>query len=519
MSETTTVRKRLPVEPKRIIWNPSREALRAMAAEMPNARETACGNLNVATRVVSRSKLSTFIATDDPSSVSDQTITRGEYDRVTKLQNEYIRNQEMIVVDGFIGNDPEFRVAGRLIIERRNANIAAMQQILYYPATDEDLEAFEPAVTVIYTPNLEMPGYPDDRLIAVDLEKNVTRVFNSDYFGESKKGGLRMWNRIVYQRGGLALHAGCKVIPVNGERRVGLMVGLSGTGKTTTTFTKQNDSSPVQDDFLALLPGGKVYATENGCFAKTFGLNPKDEPTIYYATIAPHAYLENVSQDQPGNLDFFDTSYTQNGRAVIRMEDIQGSADARDLGKADFLLILNKNENIIPAVAKLEGAQAAAYFMLGETKGTSAGGAAEAGKSLRVPGTNPFFPMLHAFQGNRFLELLKGSPMEVYLLNTGRIGGGDGDERSKKVKIHHSSAVVKAIAEGTIEWERDPDFGYLVATAVPGIDDADYLRPAAMYERQGRGEEYRKLVEKYNSDRREYLRKWPGLAEEIIEAI
>ena len=45
--------------------------------------------------------------------------------------------------------------------------------------------------------------------------------------------------------------------------------------------------------------------------------------------------------------------------------------------------------------------------MLGETKGTAAGGAAEAGKSLRVPGTNPFFPMLHAFQGNRMHELMK----------------------------------------------------------------------------------------------------------------
>ena len=31
--------------------------------------------------------------------------------------------------------------------------------------------------------------------------------------------------------------------------------------------------------------------------------------------------------------------------------------------------------------------------MLGETQGTSAGGAEEAGKFLRVPGTNPFFPM------------------------------------------------------------------------------------------------------------------------------
>ena len=52
---------------------------------------------------------------------------------------------------------------------------------------------------MIYTPNLPMPGYPDDRLIAVDLEAGVTRVMNSDYFGESKKGGLRMWNAKVFR--------------------------------------------------------------------------------------------------------------------------------------------------------------------------------------------------------------------------------------------------------------------------------------------------------------------------------
>src|SRR5438128_6172598 len=114
------------------------------------------------------------------------------------------------------------------------------------------------------------------------------------------------------------------------------------------------------------------------------------------------------------------------------MSDIQGAYDARDITNVDFLLILNRNENIIPAVAKLEGPLAAAYFMLGETKGTSAGGAAEAGESLRVPGTNPFFPLLHAQQGNRMLELMKNSPMDVYLMNTGRIGGTEKDERSKK---------------------------------------------------------------------------------------
>lgn len=521
MPNYATETRALPVQPKSVIWNPSPEELRKLTGEMRNARETEFGNLNVETRVVSRSKLSTFIATDSSKDHSDQTISRNEYERVSKVQDEYIRGQVMIVIEGFIGNDPAHRTAARLIIEKANANIARMQQILYYPATSAELETFEPVVQVIYTPNLEMPGYPENRLIAVDLETNITRVMNSDYFGESKKGGLRMWNKLVYEKGGLALHAGCKVIPTSGRMRAGLIVGLSGTGKTTTTFTKQNDSSPVQDDFVGLMPGGKVLATENGCFAKTFGLNPKDEPTIFHAVTTPHAYLENVSQDDKGTVDFFDTSYTQNGRAVIRMEDVAGSYDARQIDKADFLLILNRNENIIPAVARLHGAQAASFFMLGETKGTSAGGAAEAGKSLRVPGTNPFFPLLHARQGNRFLELYEGSPMEVYLLNTGRIGGGDDDERSKKVKIQHSSAIVKAIAEGTIEWDMDPDFGYEIAKSVPGLegDDLDYLQPRRMYDRQGRVDEYRALVDKYKAERKQYLEKWEGLDPRIVESI
>src|SRR5207248_3583794 len=159
---------------------------------------------------------------------------------------------------------------------------------------------------------------------------------------------------------------------------------------------------------------------------------------------------------------FFDAGYTHNGRATFELSAIESAVDRFDL-RPDFILILNRNENVIPAVAKLRGAQAAAYFMLGETQGTSAGGADEAGKFLRVPGTNPFFPMPHDMQGNRFLELLEEHPLEIYLMNTGRVGGPESDERSRKVRIKHSSAVVKGIAEDTIEWRRDPDFGYLLA--------------------------------------------------------
>ena len=183
------------------------------------------------------------------------------------------------------------------------------------------------------------------------------------------------------------------------------------------------------------------------------------------------------------------------------------AAAEHEIERADFLLVLNKNENIIPAVAKLEGPQAAAFFMLGETQGTSAGGADEAGKFLRVPGTNPFFPALHDLQGNRFLELLEEHPLEVFLMNTGRVGGAESVDGSKKVKIRHSSAIVKGIAEGTIEWERDPDFGYLVAAHVPGIDDddLDVLQPRRLYEAAGRMDEYERHVAQFKRERAEYL--------------
>jgi phosphoenolpyruvate carboxykinase (ATP) len=503
---------------KSIRWNPSPEELRELTAAMPNSRRTVFGNYNVETRVVARSKASTYVVTDHPERHSDQTISRADGERIAAVQDAYIAGRDMLVIDGYIGNDPEYRVAARLYIEASNANIAGMQQSLYFPAEDAG-PTFQPRLTVIYTPSLKAPGYPDDRVIAVDLEAGVTRVLNSDYFGESKKGGLRMWNALTYERGGLALHAGCKVVPTPRGEQSMLIVGLSGTGKTTTTFTRQNGSQPVQDDFVALYPGGRIVATENGCFAKTFALDPRDEPAIHGAVCKPEAYLENVSQNGGGEVDFFDTSYTQNGRAVFRMEALGIARDAREITRVNQLLILNRNDNLIPAVARLNREQAAAYFMLGETRGTSAGGKEEAGKALRVPGTNPFFPLLHAYQGNRFLELLDDCGFEVYLLNTGRIGGEDGDERSKKVTIPYSSAVVKAIAEGTITWERDADFGYEVATALPGIDDIEILQPRRLYERQERMDEYRAVVEKLRRERREYLATFAGLRQEILDAV
>src|SRR5215216_6428190 len=485
-----------------IAFHPTEAELREYTDAMPQARQTEYGNVNVQTKVVSRSKGSTYVVTDRPSEHSDQTIDRQEGARLAALQDEYIRGQDMVVVDGFVGHAGPYRTPARLVIEKANANIAGMQRFLFYDPVEGDT-GHEPEITIVYTPNLAAPGYPDDRVIAVDLDAGVTRVLNSDYFGESKKGGLRMW--------------GCKVIPTSDGSKTMLIVGLSGTGKTTTTFTKQNGSQAVQDDFIGLFAGGRIVSTEDGCFAKTFALSAEDEPAIHGAVTRPDAYLENVSQ-HGDQIDFFDTSYTQNGRAVFNMRSIDNYPAGR-VPPASFLLVLNRNENIIPGVARLNVEQAAGYFMLGETQGTSAGGKDEEGRSLRVPGTNPFFPLRHEQQGNRLAELLETHPLEVFLLNTGRVGGPDGDDRSKKLRIPHSSAIVRAIAEGSITWDEDADFGYQVASEVPGIDDLELLQPRRLYERQGRSDEYRRQVERLKAERAEYLAEFPGLDEAIVKAV
>ena len=78
----------LPVKPRAVMRNPSDEELRKMISAMPNARLTEFDNYNVATRVVARSKGSTYLITDDPAAHSDQTITREEGERMRRLQDK-----------------------------------------------------------------------------------------------------------------------------------------------------------------------------------------------------------------------------------------------------------------------------------------------------------------------------------------------------------------------------------------------------------------------------------------------
>jgi hypothetical protein len=54
---------------------------------------------------------------------------------------------------------------------------------------------------------------------------------------------------------------------------------------------------------------------------------------------------------------------------------------------------------------------------------------------------------------------------------------------------------------------------------VPGIDDVEVLQPRRLYERTGRGADYRDLVDRFKRERGEFLAKFPSLSDEIVAAV
>jgi phosphoenolpyruvate carboxykinase (ATP) len=497
-----------------IFNNPSYDSLRQFTREMPNAVLTEWENYNIVTHTKARSPQSTFIVGDSNSSLT--TIERNKYERFAQLQDSYLYRNGVIRIDGSIGISPQIQANASLFIEKSYPNIAAMQKLLFFSFAGE----FKPDFKIIFTPNMPADNWPDNRCILVDLQNYTTRIAGTDYFGESKKAGLRMWNKWVFNKGGLALHAGCKsYIDDQKKRNSIIIIGLSGTGKTTTTFTPHSNSQPVQDDFCAFFPGGKIYASENGCFAKTFGLNPEGEPFIYAGLTKRNAWLENTFVDKKGHVDFNNDTHTTNGRGTFELDTIP-HGNISDIPPLRMIFILNRNFDVLPAIVKLNREQAAAYFMLGETTGTSAGGTSEAGKALRIPGTNPFFPMDHASQGNRFLDLLDESPnVDIYLLNTGYIGGKENPDSSEKITIDHSKKLIESLLNNDLEWENDDDFIYQVVTEETSPIDSIFTNPKKLYQRTGRIEEYEEIISKLILERKEFLLSFEKLNERIIQAI
>jgi phosphoenolpyruvate carboxykinase (ATP) len=297
-----------------------------------------------------------------------------------------------------------------------------------------------------------------------------------------------------------------------------LLFGLSGTGKTTLSCHSHWLHYPErvvirQDDVVILKPDGGAVGTEESFYMKTEGLDPSLQPLLYAAAISPRAILENVHVDpKTSKVDFFDDTLTSNGRAMVKRRDIAFTDSEIDLEKVDFMIFINRRYDILPPVVRLTLEWAAAAFMLGESIETSAGDPTQAGKQLRVVGTNPFIVGSKDEEGNIFLDILRNNPnIQCFILNTGKVGGMD---RGRKITVRDSVKIMEMIARDKIVWKKDEFWGYEVPVQIPGLEQ-DQFDLSNYYSE----ERIQELSEDLKQERLRWLSQFHSLNQDIINAI
>ena len=488
-------------QPRRIIDNPSDEQLRDWALEQ-GGMVTEFGNLSVVTEVRNRIAKFTEVVMGEPEPDDVQLV---------RQVLEYLRGREMIQLDRVMCQTPGFKRNCRVYVTADYPRIPLMWGNTLFPPEGGDPDFV--TITVAEWPEKKVLVFP---------EKGLTIILGSDYKGENKKAMLRQVMYWAKKEGSLGLHAASKIIRVFREGQLNdfgfLLFGLSGTGKTSLSCHSHWLPSPErvvirQDDVVILRPDGSAIGTEESFYLKTEGLEVGAQPLLYAAAISPRAILENVwVEPQTGKVDFFNSTLTSNGRAMVKRRDIAFTDNNIDLEKVSFIVFITRRQDIVPPVVRLSPEWAAAAFMLGESIETSAGDPTRAGKSLRVVGTNPFIVGSEEEEGEIFLNILRNNPhIQCFMLNTGKVGGED---RGQKITVFDSVKILEMIARDEIVWQKDKFWGYEVPVNIPGVD-LNRFDPGNYYT----DEQVEELSQELKQERLEWLSEFQHLNRDVINAL
>jgi phosphoenolpyruvate carboxykinase (ATP) len=383
----------------------------------------------------------------------------------------------LFVVDAFAGWDPKYQIKVRIICTRAY-HALFMQNMLIMP-TKEELASFGEPDYVVFNGG----GFPANRhtskmtsKTSVDLylEKKEIVILGTQYAGEMKKGIFTVMNYLMPLQDVLPMHCSANV---GQEGDVSLLFGLSGTGKTTLSADPKRKL--IGDDEHCWTQDG-VFNIEGGCYAKAINLSAENEPDIYNA-IRFGTVLENVVYDQKTReVDYTDTSITQNTRASYPIQYIDNIQMPCMAGHAKNIIFLTCDAfGVLPPVSKLTPEQASYHFIAGYT-------AKVAGTEMGV--TEPeatfsanFGAAFMMWHPNKYAELLSAKMKEhnasAWLVNTGWTGGGYGV--GSRIKLRYTRAMIDAIHSGdfdNVETVTDAEFGFEIPTSCPNVP-AEVLIP------------------------------------------
>ena len=421
--------------------------------------------------------------------------------------------ERLYVIDGFAGWDPKYRLKVRIIAERPYHGLF-MHNMLIRP-TQKELENFGEPDFVVYNAgkfpaNTFTEGMTSDASVDVHFENNTMVILGTEYAGEMKKGIFTVMNYLMPKKDVLSMHCSANE---GDDEDVALFFGLSGTGKTT--LSADTNRKLIGDDEHCWSDDG-IFNIEGGCYAKAIGLTEEQEPEIFNA-IKFGTVLENLIYDPvTREIDFDDTTITQNTRASYPIEYIPNAKIPCEGGHPDNIIFLTYDAfGVLPPVSKLTPEQAMYHFISGYTAkvaGTEVG-VTEPEATFSACFGAAFLVWPPARYAEMLAEKMRKHGSKAWLINTGLTGGPYGT--GSRIDLKSTRAIVNAVLDGQldeVDTQSDQVFGFEIPTSCPNVS-SEILLPRkswgdpAAYDEQAKklGGLFSKNFEKYKKESSEEI--------------
>ena len=433
----------------------SSDELHEETLQKNQGRETSLGVIAVETgEFTGRSPKDRFIVKDDITkdkvwwSDINVAFDSDKFDVLYDKVVDYLSEKEVYVRDSFICSDENYKMSVRAVNEYPWSNMFVHNMFLR-PKEDE-LDRFDPEWVVINAPgfmaNPDVDGTRQHNFAILNFTRKVALIGGTGYTGEIKKGIFSALNFILpVYKNTLPMHCSANV---GKDGDTAIFFGLSGTGKTT--LSTDPNRQLIGDDEHGWTAENTIFNFEGGCYAKVIDLSKEKEPEIYGA-IKKGAILENVILDDQGNVDFADTTITQNTRVsypIYHIENIKQPSIGEN-PKHIFFLTADAF-GVLPPISKLTPAQAAYHFISGYTAKVAG---TEAGIDEPLPSFSacfgaPFMPLHPTKYAEMLSEKMKEAGVHVWLVNTGWTGGKYGVGR--RMPLKYTRAMITAVLEGKL---------------------------------------------------------------------
>ncbi|MBU2928638.1 phosphoenolpyruvate carboxykinase (ATP) [Winogradskyella psychrotolerans] len=459
-------------------WNLSPEELQRITVEKGMGKETANGTLAVNTgKYTGRSPQDRFIVKDDYTAnkvwwgKTNKAISPDNFDKLQEEITKYLSNKEIYVRDAYVCADPEYKTNVRTVTELPWSNMFTYNMFLR--SDESELENFKEDWLVLCAPGYEAPdpkavGLRQGNFSILNFTKKIALVGGSAYTGEIKKGIFSSLNFILpVERDVLPMHCSANV---GEDGDTAIFFGLSGTGKTTLSADPKRKL--IGDDEHGWTAENNIFNFEGGCYAKVIDLSEEKEPDIFRA-VRPGAILENVVFKDNGEVDYLDSSITQNTRVSYPIYHIDNIQEPSYAGNPKNIFFLTADAfGVLPPVSKLTPGQAAYHFISGYTAKVAG---TEAGITEPVPSFSacfgePFMPLHPTVYAEMLSKKMQDAGVNVWLINTGWSAGPYGV--GSRIKLKYTRAMITAILDGqldNVEFEQHPIFGLFMPKSCPNV--------------------------------------------------